>query len=250
MRKLVFALALLTAASSFAANREVHKTLPLAANGTVSLSTHNGTINVTTWNQPSIAIDAVIEPGPMSSHPEDVNLTEIRISGGGASVNIESNYDKVPEHSWFGIGTVTSLPLVRYTLRVPASAQMHITNHNADTRVVGLRGDVRVRTHNGDTVLRDFDGAADVDTHNGKVDIEYARYSKPARVDTHNGDITLTLPADARFSVHSVAHHGDLRSDFPMAERASAGAVTGSVNGGGPEIRVSAHNGALRLRRR
>jgi len=251
MRTFVAAVASLALAASLtAATKEVHKVLPLAPNGSVSVDTHNGTIDVTTWNQPSVGIDARIESAPASSHPEDVDKTDVNIRGGGASVDIVSNYDRVPEHSMLIFGTSRILPLIRYTIRVPATAQVHIVNHNANTRITGLRGDVRVRTHNGETTLRGLDGAADIETHNGNVDVEFARVTKPSRFDTHNGDVTLSLPADARFSVQSVAHHGDFRSDFAMAQHARGGVVSGAVNGGGPEIRVSAHNGSLRLRKR
>lgn len=244
MRQLLAACALvLVAASAAASVKEVHKVVPLAPNGSVSVDTHNGSIDVTTWNQPSVAIDARIEPEPHSSHPEDVDATEVDVRGGGANVEIVSNYDRVPERSLFLFGSTRYLPLIRYTIRVPATATVRIVNHNAFTRVTGLRGDVRVRTHNGATTVRDLSGSADIESHNGAVDVEYVNFTKASRLETHNAALTVVLPANARFRVHRETHHGYLSSDFGIG-------AGGTVNGGGPELRIETHNGALMLRKR
>ncbi|MBV9071793.1 MAG: hypothetical protein JO231_23995, partial [Acidobacteria bacterium] len=140
----------ITTAASALTERRVHQTLNLDPTGRFSLNTHNGSITINTWNRPSVEIDARIDPGE-SDHQEDVDAVDVRISGGGSSVRVETNYDKVPYRSsswWFG-GNNRTLPPVHYTISVPASAVVDIDDHNATVRVSGLAGDLRVSSHNG-----------------------------------------------------------------------------------------------------
>lgn len=246
MRKLVIALAILATASAGAA-KEFHKTVPLAANGSVSLETHNGSIEVAPWAQASVGIDAKIEPAPDSSHPEDVNVTDVKVTGSGGSVSIVSDYDRVPDY-FFGINH--QLPLIRYVIHVPATAQVHITNHNASTQIIGVHGNVRVRTHNGATTLRALEGAIDVESHNGNVDADLARVPSRMAFETHNGNVTVHLPADAKFDLRSSAHHSRFDSDYPMTQHVSGDSMRAEVNGGGPELKIDVHNGDVRIRKR
>jgi hypothetical protein len=226
---------------SAAATKAVHKTLPLAANGSVDVDTHNGTITVTTWSQPSVDVSARIESAPSSHHPEDVDATNVKVTGGGSSVSIESDYGSVRGHiGFFGFGYDRILPLVHYTIRVPATARLRIDDHNASTHVTGLRGDVRIRSHNGSNTIRDLDGAADVETHNGSIDVGFARFARASRFETHNGAVELTMPTGSHFILRADAHRRNaVSSELPIDGR-----------GGDPELRFTTHNGSLTVRKR
>src|SRR6478672_10296364 len=75
--------------------REVRRTVPLDANGQVTVDTHNGMVTITTWNKPSVDISGRIVPDSDNT-AEEVAATEIVISGEGSSVRIETNYDRLP----------------------------------------------------------------------------------------------------------------------------------------------------------
>jgi len=248
MRKLV--LILLIAAAPFAlADKRVHKTVPLDANGSVVISTHNGTVTVTTWSQPNVDIDARIEP-VAGGDPADVDKTEVKISGSGSSVRIESDYDAVlPHMKWFSLSR--DLPPVHYTISMPATARLDVSGHNARVKVNGLRSDVNVESHNGPVDVVDFDGAANVETHNGDVSIGFNRFAKASRIETHNGSVQVTVPADTRLHVDASGHHLGVESELGVAAtRVSDSHYSGDVNGGGPELRFESHNGTLRLKKR
>src|SRR5205085_1045353 len=159
------------ALSAAAAEKRVHKTVPLAASGNVSIDTHNGTVTVTTWNQPSVDVSARIEPGEIAND-DDVRLTEIHVTGSGDSVRIESDYSAVPSRFVF-FGISRDFPLVHYTVSMPASARLTVEAHNSTVRVSGLRNDVKINTHNGNVDLAGIDGAASVETHNGNVRVAF-----------------------------------------------------------------------------
>ena len=248
MRTKLLLLVLACALPAVAAERRVHQAVNLNADGRLSLNTHNGSVTITAWNQPRVEIDARIEPGD-DDYAEDVDKVEVRISGSGASVRVETNYDAVPWHSdrWFS--HTRSLPPVHYTISMPATASLSIDDHNATVRVAGLQSEVRITGHNGRIDLRDHAGNAVINVHNAAVQVAL-RSVRPLDIETHNGSIDVQLPADARFSVNAQGNHLGVDSDFAVVtKRLNRESYIGDVNGGGPQVRISTHNGALRLRR-
>jgi opacity protein-like surface antigen len=241
---------LLLATAASAADRRVQQTVNLNPNGRFSLVTHNGSVTVSTWNQPRVQIDAVIEPGP-SGYDEDVAKVDIRISGSGSSVDVVTDFDRVGYHStgWF-LGTNRVLPYVHYTISLPATASVEIEDHNATVRVARLTGDLRVSAHNGRIEISEHAGATDITAHNADVRVEFARFAKEAEVETHNGAIELRLPSEARFNLDARGHHLGVDSDFPVvARQLDRNSYVGEINGGGTRLRISTHNGSVRLRR-
>jgi hypothetical protein len=242
-------LAVAPATIAYGADKRIHKVVPLDANGRVSINTHNGSVTIVTWNQPNVDIDAVVEPAD-SEYPEDVQRTNVRVTGSGGSVRIESDYTDVPAHgTWFGINR--NLPPIRYTISMPAAATLDISGHNASVRVSGLRGDLDVESHNGRVEVGDHDGSADIETHNGSVTVGFRRFAKSSRIETHNGSVEVRVPKDSRFHVEAHGHHLGFDSEFGVVTtRMNRSQYTGDVNGGGPELRFEAHNGTIRLRKR
>jgi len=129
--------ALLAAATAVAADKRVHQTVSLAASGSVSIDTHNGTITVTAWNQPSVDVTARIEQGLFISDG-DVRKTEVRVTGSGENVRIESDYSAIMSR-FFWLGNEHNLPSVHYTLFMPATARLTV-----DDWVVRLEGSFTV----------------------------------------------------------------------------------------------------------
>ncbi|HEY8180961.1 MAG TPA: DUF4097 family beta strand repeat-containing protein [Thermoanaerobaculia bacterium] len=249
MRRLLVSLSIfLIATIAAASDRKIHRTAQLDLTGNLSIDTHNGSITIATWNQANVDIVARIVPADFG-RDEDVEKTDVKVTGSGGSIRIESDYTDVPTRlTWFGMQR--DLPLIHYTISMPATARLDVDSHNASIRVTALRGDLKVNTHNGDVDIADFDGAANIESHNGDVQIGYRNFTKSARVETHNGRIDFKLPAQARFHLDARGHHMDMSSDFPITVGAMRDSrYVGDVNGGGPELRVSTHNGALKLRK-
>jgi hypothetical protein len=249
MRKLLISLSIfLVATVAAASERRIHRTAQLGLTGSLSIDTHNGSITVTTWNQPMVDVTARVMPGEFGND-NDIEKTDVKVTGSNGNVRIESDYSDVPTRfTWLGVRR--DLPLVYYTISMPATARLDVDAHNASIRVTALRSDIKVNTHNGDIDINDFDGGVSIETHNGDVHIGYSRLTKSARVETHNGGIDFRLPPQARFHVNARGHHMDMSSEFPITIGGTGDSrYIGDVNGGGPELRISTHNGALKLRK-
>lgn len=172
---IAFSLLLLgTGLAHGAQTREFHTVTQIDAGGRLSIDSHNGTVSVSTWNQPNVAIDARIERAEFGDDPEDVEKTNVVVTGGGSEVRVRSDYSAVPAHSfWFGFGAMHDLPLVHYTIRMPATARLSVSVHNATVKADGLRNDVEIEAHNGGIDLTNLGGGTHIETHNGNIRLDF-----------------------------------------------------------------------------
>ena len=239
-----------------AASKEAHRTLPLAADGRLAISTYKGSITVTCWDKPEVEISARIEPdGFHSDDDRKVTETEVRIDGGGSSVRVKSDYERVREHGFWGVFGFSqgSLPFVHYTVRMPTTARLEIEDYKSVMRISGLRSDLKLHTYKGTVEVERLDGAADIDTYKGEVRVAFSRYPRASRFKTYKGSFDVRLPRDSRFELDADGgRRGEIDSDFAVA-RSSGGRRRsersyGSVNGGGPTLRFVSTRGSLRLR--
>lgn len=245
----VFALLLAVSAWAWAASdvKEIQKTVPLAANGRVSVDTYKGAIRVSTWDKAEVEIKARIEPG--GSEPSDrraVEDTNVRIDAFGDSVRIKSDY---PDR-WFHLGNVT-LPYVRYDIRMPRAARLSIKDYKSETEVSDLAGDLDIDTYKGEVRASHLAGGFDYRSHKGVARVGFAAFGRTF-IDTYRGDVELRMPKNSAFDLRTdLGRHASLDSDFPLVIRSTAArerSFQGPVNGGGPGLRIKSYRGSFRLR--
>ena len=109
---------------------------------------------------------------------------------------------------------------------------------------------VELDTHNGRVRVANQGGPINLSMHNGVAHVDFASFTRDSHFETHNGDVELTLPASTRFELHSDGHNMSVRSDFPVMVRSSGSrdrALNGPVNGGGPGLWLTSHNGSFRI---
>ncbi|MFN2385850.1 MAG: DUF4097 family beta strand repeat-containing protein [Thermoanaerobaculia bacterium] len=217
-------------------------------------------MTVTGWDQPRVAIEASIEPDGSDdpSQLEKVRLTEVRIESSGNDVRIKSDYEAIKEEQrwWkFEDGDHGTLPLVRYTLRMPRGAAFRLKDHKSRVRVSGLDGELDIDCYKGVVNLADVPGVR-LKTYKGEVLARFDRFERDSSFETYKGDITLEIPARAGFDLDAdTGKKGDLNSDFEIAVRASGRdgddrSYRGKVNGGGPELRLETDKGSFRIRQK
>jgi len=237
-------------------SKEINQTVPLNRDGRVYVENFKGSITVTTWDRPEVAISVHIDPDGRADSIEmkKVALTEIRINGSGSSVTIKTDYDRLSSLRLQELLTFhdQSLPLAHYTIQMPATAALEIKDYKSDIHVSDLSSDLKLNTYKGTVAVAHLDGAARVETYKGNVQLEFVRFQKDSRFETYKGDIEIRMPKDSHFDLDTESgRHGDLNSDFPVtisAGHSSSGHFSGAVNGGGPTLRFETYKGSLRLR--
>lgn len=264
MKKILQSLCLLAilaagASPSFGQDsKETRKTAPLNQGGEVNIDTFKGSVTVTTWDRQEVEVYAKIEPDGLSADQRKmVQDTEVNIETSANSIRIKSNYDKLQGRSNISEdsdGSSFTLPLIHYTLKVPRTAKLTITDHKSKIGVSDLHADLNINTHKGSVSVARQNGAVSLDTHKGDARVEFLSFNKESKFGTHKGEIEIVIPGRIGFELDSEMGKGaNLDSTYDL------GALTrkqdrrdsqykGAVNGGGPLLRMNSHKGQIRLR--
>jgi hypothetical protein len=175
--------------------------------------------------------------------------TDVHIDASLDSVRIKTYY---PDFNWCcNFDDSGSNPEVRYTIRMPKSAQLTIRDHRSDTDVTGLQGALNLTTQRGSAHLRGLGGALHLDTHRGEVQVEFSTFTANSSITNFRGTVELSMPRNSRFDLQTNSgRHGSIETDFSvmthtMSRRGET--VHGAVNGGGPALRIETERGEVRI---
>lgn len=142
---------------------------------------------------------------------------------------------------------------VRYHVRAPRKALVHVSNTNGAIQLTGLTGTVEARTTNGRVRGTNLTGAVDARTTNGGVNIDLASLgTEKVRLSSTNGGVALSLPDTAKADVSASWTNGGINVsnlNVEVTER-SRRRFEGRMNGGGTPIELHTTNGGIRLRSR
>ncbi len=160
---------------------------------------------------------------------------------------------------------------IRLTIQVPTRTSLDLSVVNdGNITVDGVDGDIVANNVNGAVTLTNVSGAVVAHALNQDVKATFTRYSgKPMSFSSLNGTLDVTLPADTKATLKLQSDNGEVYSDFPVDmltpsvnqtvqdDRSKGGryrlkiekAMTGRINGGGPEITFKTFNGDIKLRR-
>src|SRR5204863_7829794 len=110
----------------------------------------------------------------------------------------------------------------------------------AKAEIRDVNAPLEVSTHNGSVRVLNLGGRLELSMHNGYANVDFASFTKDSRISAHNGTVELAMPASSKFNLNSRGNHIRVNSDFPVNVRSSnfgRDDVSGSVNGGGPDLR-------------
>ncbi len=148
-----------------------------------------------------------------------------------------------------------------------------LTSHDGPITVENQTGALTIDTHDGRVRLRSVEGRTEINAHDGRIEAEglggalavrthegegrfaFAELTGDVEVDTHDGDFAFTLPAGTGFDLRTDFNDdADLRGDFDLAsirvmdDEEDEINYAGAVNGGGPRLSLTAHDGVFEVR--
>ena len=142
---------------------------------------------------------------------------------------------------------------VDFTVHVPAGVALDAHTVNGDIDVADLESNVDAGTVNGSIDIS-TSGWARASTVNGSITAVMGSADWPggAEFETVNGAIRLTLPSDVSANLTANTVNGDIETDFPVTVQGRWGPrrISGTLGGGGRELRLKTVNGGITLRRR
>ena len=254
----IFTLALATAA--FAGDdfsETFDKTLNVRPGTALEVDNVNGSITVSAWDQPRVRIYAVKK---VSSRDSDLaraalGALKIEITQNDRVVKIDTIYPKRSDDGslidmiFGGSSNVNSQ--VKYEINVPRSMNIEADTVNGSIKISGVTGEIELDTTNGKIVVANCSGSVDASTTNGGIDVELTSVTagREMKFETTNGRIALAVPSNLGAEINAATTNGSVRSDLPLAtQRFSRTSLRGTLNGGGPEIKLRTTNGGIDIR--
>lgn len=212
--------------------------------GRFELSNTNGRITVTPSADARIHVKAVKVAKGVNDEAAREALKQVEIieQVDGDRVFIQT---KTARRGMFG-----NHGNVEYTVQVPASLAVKVSNTNGQIEVTDLAGAVDIETTNGGIDGRGLRGTVRAETTNGGVRIELAKLADGGvEIGTTNGGVRLALPADAAADLSASWTNGGIETTGLKLETRefSRRRLEGTLNGGGPRVRLETTNGGIRV---
>ena len=220
--------------------QEFHKTVPLPANGRVSLSNINGDVEITGWSRNEVQIDAL----KTARDQQRLDEARIEVNTGSDSVEIETHY---PSHLMNN-----NAASVRYTLHIPEGARIDKVNLvNGALTVRQLSGEINADLVNGKLHASDLAGTADLATVNGSIEADYNSLNnvREIKLKSVNGSVDLLLPQSPNANVSASTVNGSISTDFPLTVKGHwvGKNMSGTLGNGGVQIELSNVNGSIHV---
>lgn len=218
----------------------------------------NGSITVKGADIKDVIVESKIDSRPA---PEGMRRIPMR---SGLQAEEENNVVRISTS-----GSMRSGDLV---IQVPRATSLQLKAVNSrQLTVEGVEGDHELSCNNGKITMTNVSGSVVAHALNGDMVVTFdkVRNDKPMSFSSLNGNIDITFPADVRGRWKMKSERGDVLTDFdvkleasskPAVEEGKAGggkyrvridrAVTGTVNGGGPDMTFTTLNGRIYLRKK
>ena len=158
-------------------------------------------------------------------------------------------------------------------IQVPFDTSLRLKTMNGGDIVVDhVNAEIDANDMNGAVTITNVSGAVVAHSMNGAVTatIDKVTPDKPMSFSSMNGDIDVTLPADTRANLKLKTEYGEIYSDFEIQLAPSANqpkvtdnrkgggryqvkfdkGLSGTINGGGPEMQLTTFNGKIYLRKK
>jgi hypothetical protein len=255
-----------TASDPNAGDERFQRTFTLHSGGAVVISNDRGKTVIEGWDKDQVVVDVVkrFEHGSDSERAAWMRETQVRFSNDPSRVqiNVELPHRLCMTSCNWNAG-------VDLTLHVPRRVQLDLQSDRGGIGVASIEGNLRIRSDRGsidiDHVtggihvtadrgsvrMRDVDarGALDVRVDRGNIEFQ-GSLTQDGNLASERGNILVRLPENVKLQLEVAQdRRSHFRTDFPVSTSGSfgSGTVRGSINGGGPTLRMRAGRGSVSL---
>src|SRR4029453_1671434 len=210
---------------------------------------HNGGITVKGWAQNSVLVRARLEAWAENDMEARNIASQIRVETAGGQIRATG-----PDFDGFLRSDRYRSWAVSFEVFTPWNTDLTMGAHNGGIMISDIPGRFDFQSHNGGVrlarVAGDVKGGAPKGEINGDLN-EHTWEGSHRKPPPHNGGVTLLLPASYPASLETESNRGRLDSDFPVTVRGRLddNNLNFNIGSGGPVIKVSTHNGGIRLRK-
>ncbi len=247
---LVLAAALSGCVGNFALNGratdEWTRTYQLSPGGEIEVGNTNGRIDVEGVDGNTVEIRAERIAKATTDGAAQELLPRIKIEE-------DIKPDRIDVHTARITGIMVAASMeVRYHVRAPKSAKIHVTNTNGMIALEGLAGAIEAHTTNGGVRASNLTGSLQATTTNGGVNADFESLQHDVRLTTVNGGVSIGLPDSAKATIVASCTNGGISvSGVKMSvTEQSRRRLEGTMNGGGANVELKTTNGGIRIRNR
>ena len=157
-----------------------------------------------------------------------------------------------------------------FEIEIPKNFSLKISTINkGKIYVENVNGTMDVSNINGSITLKDISGSVSADALNKDITVNFLKVTpnEPMAFSSLNGDIDITFPKSLKADIKVKSDRGEIYTDFDLKAKPSEAQITkgseskgnafrvkvekwitGSINGGGPEILFKNFNGDVIIR--
>ncbi|MFK7888029.1 MAG: DUF4097 domain-containing protein [Gammaproteobacteria bacterium] len=130
-------------------------------------------------------------------------------------------------------------------------ASARVNTSGGSIRVGRVAGDLHAHTSGGSVRIDGVQGNVDATTSGGSVEATLLQQpTSDCKLSTSGGTVTLNMAGEFAVDINASSGGGRVTSDWPIDGKKSAKRrLRGSLNGGGPLMRLSSSGGGVRIRR-
>jgi hypothetical protein len=218
------------------------KTEALAKDGKVYLANISGDIEIKSWKEDQVKIEAlkVSEAASMDKAKENAALVPIEVTREAGVLRIETKYPK-DRHEWGGRDSINVS--VNYKIWIPEKAAIEVKSMSGDVNLASIGGAAKINSVSGNV---DVLGAAGVDVNLVSGDMTLENCLGDAYLKAVSGNIKATK-VKGSVEIESVSGDLELR-DVSEARTVTGKTVSGNIDyigtimaGGNYELK--AHSG-------
>lgn len=257
MVKRILFIAILTiaaaAANASTLDETFDRTFDVRPGAVFALTNTNGHITVRGWDQPRIRVHAVkhVESRDGDAARSAMKALTLALSQPNGGLRIETKYPKNSNGIFEWIAGTSVNISVTYEVTVPRTMDLRIEDTNGSVETTDVRGSHRIETTNGHITLTRCAGDLDAETTNGSIEAELTTVNpgRVMRLETTNGHINARLPRTFGARIDAENTNGSIDTDLPVTTTGSYGkhALRGTINGGGPDLRIRTTNGSIHI---
>jgi hypothetical protein len=228
-----------------------------------------GSITVKGYSGKEVLVDAKIrkeesdEPGDSEAKTHGLRL--IPNTSTGLTIEEEDNVVHV------STGYAGRQRTIDLNIQVPFNCSVKASTVNdGDIAISNVTGDAEISDINGSVMMHEIAGSAVVDAINGEIKVTFMKVDpqKSMSFSSLNGDIDVTFPSSLKANMRMKNEQGQIYSDFdikmvnsPIKAEDNAEKkrgkyrvkvetnMSGTINGGGPEISFKNFNGDILIRK-
>jgi hypothetical protein len=226
-------------------------TVELTGRPAVHLSNAVGNITVETWGRREVRVEG--EKAAWAEDPEAAReaLSEVRVEileePEGIRIEAQPPWWRQGFWGWL-LGDDVNLE-VSYHLTVPREVELTVRTVDGSIEAKDVGGPTRLSSINGEVRVERGRGSLEASVTNGRIEVGLAELGHRERLflRTVNGEIELYLPTGLGADLEVSSANGSVKTDLPVQGRRDRSSILGTLNGGGPLIRLQAQNGAIRI---